>query len=130
MIQAWMRGVLLIASVYNTAWAIFLFWSPDSYIKWMTNGDQSSNDWVFYQAIGILIVGFMMFLGFLKPLRFKWLILLSFLAKLIGGIAVYFVIMNGVFTKKFMFHLLMNDLVWLIPLLSIVIATFKPKNSR
>ncbi|WP_340153120.1 hypothetical protein [uncultured Marivirga sp.] len=130
MIQAWMRGVLLIASVYNVAWSVFLFWSPNSYIKWMTDGAQTENQWVSYQAIGILVVAVMLFMGFLKPLKFKWFILLSFLAKLMGGIAVYLLIMESAFTKKFMFHLLMNDLVWLLPLLAIVLAAFKSEKSR
>jgi hypothetical protein len=130
MIQAWMRGVLLIASVYNMAWGVFLFWSPVSYIKWMTEGTQTQNQWVFYQAIGILVVAVMLFMGFVKPLKFKWLILFSFLAKLVGGIAVYLVIMEAQFTKKFIFHLLMNDLVWLFPLLLIVLAAFKAEKSR
>ena len=130
MIQAWMRGVLLIASVYNVAWSAFLFWSPSSYIKWITNGAQTENGWVSYQAIGILIVGLMLFGGFLKPLKLKWLILASFIAKLLGGVVVYLIIMESVFTKKFMFHLLMNDLVWLFPLVFIVIAAFKPEKGR
>lgn len=125
-----MRGVLLIASVYNMAWAVFLFWSPGSYLKWMTEGAQSQNEWVFYQAVGILVVAIMLFMGFLKPLKFRWLILFSFLAKLFGGIVVYQLIMDAQFTKKFMFHLLMNDLVWLIPLISIVLAAFKSEKSR
>ncbi|MGM0581850.1 MAG: hypothetical protein ACQETL_14275 [Bacteroidota bacterium] len=130
MIQAWMRGVLLIASVYNIAWSVFLFWSPNSYVKWMTEGAQNENQWVLYQAIGILVVAFFLFMGFLKPIKFKWFILFSFLAKLLGGIAVYFLIMESEFTKKFMFHLLMNDLVWLLPLLSIVLTAFKSEKSR
>lgn len=130
MIQAWMRGVLLIASVYNIAWSVFLFWSPNSYIKWMTEGAQSQNEWVFFQAIGILVIAVMLFMGFLKPLKFRWLILFSFLAKLLGGFAVYYLIMEFQFTKKFVFHLLMNDLVWLLPLLSIVLAAFKSDKSR
>lgn len=130
MIQAWMRGVLLIASVYNVAWSVFLFWSPDSYIKWMTEGVQTENRWVLYQAIGILVVAIMLFMGFLKPLKFRWLIFISFLAKLLGGVAVYLLIMESQFTKKFMFHLLMNDLVWLFPLLLIVMTAFKSDKSR
>jgi len=130
MIQAWMRGVLLISSVYNIAWSVFLFWSPESYIKWMTEGAQSDNHWVFYQALGIFVVAIMLFMGFLKPLKFKWLIFFSFLAKLLGGVAVYFLIMESQFTKKFVFHLLMNDWVWLVPLFSIVLAAFKSEKSR
>jgi len=130
MIQAWMRGVLLISSVYNIAWSVFLFWSPESYIKWMTEGAQSDNHWVFYQALGILVVAIMLFMGFLKPLKFKWLIFFSFLAKLLGGVVVYFLIMDSQFSKKFVFHLLMNDWVWLVPLFSIVLAAFKSEKSR
>ncbi|HET8859176.1 hypothetical protein [Marivirga sp.] len=130
MIQAWMRGVLLIASVYNLAWSVFLFWSPKSYIKWMTEGVQTENQWVFYQAIGILVIAIFLFMGFLKPLKFKWFILISFLAKLFGGILVYLFLMESTYTKKFMFHLLMNDLVWLVPLFSIVLAAFKSDKNR
>lgn len=130
MVQAWMRGVLLISSVYNIAWSVFLFWSPNSYVKWMTEGAQSENQWVIYQAIGIFLVAIMLFMGFLKPLKFKWMILFSFLAKLLGGVVVYFLIMESQFTKKFVFHLLMNDWVWLIPIFAIVLATFKSEKSR
>lgn len=130
MIQAWMRGVLLIASVYNIAWAIFLFWMPESYIKWITEGMQTQNEWVFYQAIGVAAVGIMLFLGMLYPIKFRWLILTSFIAKLLGGLLVYHVIMQSIYTKKFMFHLLMNDLVWLLPLAVIVWNAFKANSNR
>ncbi len=130
MVQAWMRGVLLIGAVYNFAWAFFLYFAPSSYLKWITEGEQTTNEWVSYQAIGIAIVGVFMFLGTLYPLKLRWLILLSFIAKLIGGFLVFQLIMQSVFTKKFLFHLLMNDVVWLIPLFLITIAAFKSQNNR
>ncbi len=130
MVQAWMRGVLLIGAVYNFAWAFFLYLAPSSYLKWITEGEQKTNDWVFYQSIGIAGVGVFMFLGTLYPVKLRWLILLSFIAKFIGGILVFQLIMQSEFTKKFLFHLLMNDVVWLFPLFLITIAAFKSQNNR
>lgn len=129
MVQPWMRGVLLIGAFYNTAWSIFLFYQPDSYIKWMTESAQQENSLVFYQAIGVAVVGIMMFLAMLKPLKYKWMIALVFIAKLSGGLFVYFLLMQSQFTKKFLFHLLMNDLVWLFPLAAILMAVYSNKNS-
>ena len=105
MIQPWMRGVLLLGSVYNMAWAVFLYWKPNSYITWMSEGKQTSNNWVGYQSAGVAIVAVMMFLGMFKPLKFKFLIFLSFVAKLIGGLFVYLFVMESIVTKKFIFHL-------------------------
>lgn len=130
MVQAWMRGVLLIGAVYNFAWAFFLYIAPSSYLKWITDGAQTANEWVAYQAIGIAVVGVFMFMGTLYPIKFRWLILLSFIAKLVGGLLVYQLIMQSTLTKKFLFHLLMNDFVWLLPLLLTTIAAFKSQNNR
>jgi len=129
MVQPWMRGVLLIGAFYNAAWSIFLFYKPNSYIKWMTENTQQQNDLVFYQAIGVAVVGIMMFMSMLKPLQYKWMIAIVFLAKLVGGLFGYFLLMQGQFTKKFMFHLLMNDLVWLFPLAAILVAVYSNKKS-
>lgn len=130
MVQAWMRGVLLIGAVYNFAWAFFLYVAPASYLKWITEGEQTSNHWVAYQSVGIAIVGLFMFMGTLYPVKFRWLILVSFIAKLIGGVLVYQMIMHSEFTRKFLFHVLMNDIVWLLPLILTTIAAFKSQNNR
>ncbi|MBK6264426.1 hypothetical protein JKA74_05205 [Marivirga sp. S37H4] len=130
MVQPWMRGVLLIGAVYNIAWALFLYWKPGSYIKWISEGEQTENPWVIYQAIGVGIIGLCMFLSTLYPIKLRWLIVLTFIAKLLGGLFVYQLIMEAMFTKKFMFHLLMNDLVWLIPLFLTSWAAFKSQNDR
>ena len=130
MVQPWMRGLLLLGAAYNFAWALFLYLAPTSYIKWITAGAQVTNDWVVYQRFGIAIVGIFMFMGMLYPVKFRWLILLSFIAKLLGGFLVYQLLMSSEFTKKFLFHVLMNDIVWLVPLLLISIAAFKSHNNR
>ncbi len=128
MIQPWMRGLLLLGAFYNAAWSAFLFYAPKSYIKWMTEGVQQQNELVFYQAIGVALVGIMMFAVMLKPLKFKILVPIIIVAKLFGGLAVYLFMMESQFTKKFVFHLLMNDLVWLIPLIAILAAVYRHKN--
>jgi len=124
-----MRGVLLLGAFYNAAWSIFLFYKPDSFLIWITEGVQQNNPIVLYQAIGVGIVGIFMFTAMLDPSKYRTLILLTFLAKLLGGGVVYFLLMEEQFTKKFMFHLLMNDLVWLLPLASILFTVYRSKGN-
>ncbi|GAA5041357.1 hypothetical protein GCM10011506_43010 [Marivirga lumbricoides] len=129
-VQPWMRGFLLIGSVYNIAWAIFLFYLPGSYIKWITEGAQQINKWVTYQAIGVAIIGVFMLMAALYPLKYRFLLIVALLGKSLGGLIVYLLIMDSVVTKKFIFHLLMNDLIWAVPLIFITAAAFKSQNDR
>lgn len=129
-VQPWMRGFLLIGSVYNISWAIFLFYLPNSYIKWISEGVQSENQWILSQAIGVAIVGIFMLLATLNPVKYRFLLLVALVGKLFGGLLVYFLILEAAITKKFIFHLLMNDLVWAIPLIFITVAAFKSQNDR
>ncbi|MFQ3214918.1 MAG: hypothetical protein ACI9L9_002146 [Marivirga sp.] len=126
-VQAWMRGILLLGGFYNAIWAIFLFYKGDSYIKWISEGTQDYNQWVFYQAIGIVAVGVLMLWSIVDPIKYKWLLFIVFFSKLFGGGIVYLLIMESLFNKKFMFHLLMNDIVWLVPLAIILSTVFSKK---
>ena len=115
-IQPWMRGVLLLGGAYNLLWFIFLYYFPDSYINWVSEGKLVSSNYMIFLAIGVGIVGLCMLFSILKPIKYWYLIAIAFVSKLLGGIFVYTIILNGLYTKKFLFHLLMNDLIWLLPL--------------
>jgi hypothetical protein len=125
MIQPWMRGFLLLGAAYNFMWALFLYLKPGSYIVWLSEGALRNASPITWLTYGVFLVGVFMLLGTIKPYRFKWLIALAVLAKLSGGLWVYYQVLNQLFTKKFLFHLIMNDLVWVIPLLIISLRVFK-----
>lgn len=126
-IQAWMRGILLLGGFYNAIWAFFLYYKGDSYIKWISEGAQQHNPWVLYQALGIALIGFLMLWSIVNPLKYKWALFVVFLAKLFGGGVVYLLIMESTINKKFIFHLLMNDIVWLVPLAIILNTLFSKR---
>jgi hypothetical protein len=121
----WMRGFLLLASFYNLFWAIFIYWFPDSFYKWVTQDQGPAPLIISWQAIGIFFFSVLYFLTALYPRRFRYLIILGILSKLIGGIWFYFHIMEQSVNKKFLFHLIINDLVWVPVFVWIAIWLFR-----
>lgn len=120
-----MRGVLLLAGVYNLAWGLFIYSFPEAFHQWLTaKAVAYAGKLVIYQGMGVFIFGMMYILTALYPLRFWYLILLGLLSKLLGAIGVYFFIIDKTVTKQFIFHLLVNDLVWLVPLAFITYRAF------
>ncbi len=120
-----MRGVLLMAGVYNLAWGLFIYNFPEAFHKWLTAGAVVyAGKLVIYQGIGVFVFGIMYILATLYPLRFWYLILLGLISKLVGAIGVYFLIINKTVTKQFIFHVLVNDLAWVVPLAFITYRTF------
>lgn len=124
----WMRGFLLLASFYNLFWAIFIYWFPDSFYRWVTQRNEDAPLIISWQAIGIFIFSVLYFLTALYPKKFRSLIILGILSKLLGGVWFYFHVMEQTINKKFLFHLIANDLIW-IPLFSfIAFRMFTKKN--
>lgn len=120
-----MRGLLLMAGVYNLAWGIFIYNFPKAFHQWLTAGSVAyTGKLVIYQGVGVIIFGIFYILATLYPFRFWYLILLGLISKLLGAIGVYFLIINKTVTKQFIFHVLVNDLAWVIPLAFITYRAF------
>ncbi len=130
-IKPWMRGVLLLAGVYNLAWGMFMSIFPESFISWLSDGRViAESDFLFLQARAVLVFGvFLIMLG-VKLQHWFRLVWLAVGFKLIGPVVTYYGLLEGVFSKKFIFHLVMNDLIWLIPLVSIALLAGKPVNRQ
>lgn len=111
-----MRGVLLVAGVYNLAWGVFIYNFPDAFYSWLTEQNCESAQLIVYQGAGTFIFGIIYITAALYPVRFWYLILLGFVSKLSGAIGVYFFIIDSNITRHFIFHVLVNDMAWLIPL--------------
>ena len=121
----WMRGFLLMAGVYNLAWGIFICNFPDAYYNWLIGANNRESQLVVYQGAGIIVFGLIYILACLYPIRFWYLILLGLLSKMFGAVGVYFFITDKSLTNHFIFHLLVNDLVWVIPLAMITFRAFR-----
>lgn len=111
-----MRGVLLLAGVYNLAWGVFIYNFPDAFYSWLTEQNAAASRLIVYQGAGTFIFGIIYVITALYPVRFWYLILLGFVSKLSGAIGAYFLIIETNITSHFIFHVLVNDLAWLFPL--------------
>lgn len=129
-IEPWMRGMLLIAGAYNTGWGVFIYAFPTSFYQWITQTEQAASWFVTWQGLGVLAFGLAYILAAVYPTRLWWVIALGFFSKLIGAVGFYFVVMQQNITKKYIFHLLMNDLVWLIPLGIILVRVVRVRQVK
>ena len=120
-VEPWMRGLLLLAGAYNVGWGLFIYVFPNYFYQWITQTQPPAPPLITWQGVGVLAFGIAYLLAAVYPTRLWLLIGLGFFSKLIGPIVLYFMVMQQNITKKYIFHLLMNDLVWLIPL-SIILA--------
>lgn len=124
-----MRGFLLVAGVYNLAWGLFIYNFPNAYYNWLTEANRGVNRLVEYQGAGVILFGLIYILACLYPVRFWYLILLGVLSKTFGAVGVYFLVIDKSLTDHFIFHLLVNDLVWVIPLIFITFRAFRLRNN-
>lgn len=124
-LPAWMRGFLLVAGVYNLAWGVFIYNFPDAFYSWLVEEKTEAGQIILYQGAGTFLFGIVYIIACLYPLRFWYLILLGLLSKLIGAVGVYFLIIDKSKTNHLIFHLLVNDLAWVIPLATITFRAFR-----
>ena len=115
-IPAWMRGILLLASVYGLVWGLFIYNFSDAFFQWVTESSDISTKSIEYAGIGNLLFAALCFINALYPKKYWYLIILGLLSKIIDPIWFYFEIMSQQVTKKFLFYILMNDVAWVIPL--------------
>ncbi len=130
LVEPWMRGLLLVAGTYNVGWGVFIYAFPNSFYRWITQTEQLAPALITWQGMGVLAFGVAYLLAAVYPLRLWFLIGLGFFSKLVGAIGFYFVVMEQNLTKKYIFHLIMNDLVWLIPLGIILVRVWQIKRVR
>ena len=129
-VEPWMRGMLLLMGAYNIGWGIFIYAFPDSFYQWLTQTEQLAPPLITWQGLGVLAFGVAYMLIALYPTRLWFLVGLGFLSKFFGAIGFYFVIMQQNITKKYIFHLIMNDLIWLIPLGIIFIKIMQVRRAK
>ena len=115
-VSPWMRGVLLMAAIYNLAWGIFIYNFPEAFYHWVTESTGDTPDIISYQGAGVLLSAVLYFVSALYPQKFWYFIIIGVLSKIFGPIWFYYDIMEQQVTKKFLFHFIMNDIAWVTPL--------------
>jgi hypothetical protein len=129
-VEPWMRGVLLLASAYNIGWGFFIYNFPESFYQWVSQTEGQAPAIVEWQGLGVLFFGFVYLAVAIYPATLWYLLLLGIASKAIGAAWFYFDIMEQSINKKYLFHLIMNDLVWLLPFVLIVIRAYKVRQLK
>lgn len=112
----WMRGILLLMTAYNILWGVFIGWFPESFFQWVTESENAFPDIIIWQGRGVLAMAVVYLISAIHPGRFWYLMLFGAFTKVAGGIWFYNVILEQQLGDKGIFHLVMNDAIW-VPLL-------------
>lgn len=112
----WMRGFLLVAAAYNVLWGVFIGWFPETFYQWVTESEAAAPSVVAWQGKGVLAMAAVYLVCAIHPGKYWFLIAFGAITKTAGAFWFYAVILESEVDKRGIFHLLMNDLIW-VPLL-------------
>ena len=109
----WMRGFLLIATAYNAGWGIFIRWFPDTFYSYvLETPDLTAPASITWQGWGVLFMAALYLAIAIHPGKFWYLDFFGAFTKISGSIWFYFAILEKQVGDKALFHLLMNDWIW------------------
>jgi hypothetical protein len=124
------RGLLLLAGMYTIAWSAFYTYFGPVVVQWMSMGitPQSALPTTFFGVFG-LALGLVIFFSAFYPVSWVWLILIGISGKLVAAIwfSLGFAPEMG-WNKRSIFHLVFNELLWLIPLILIFLRSLQVRN--
>lgn len=115
------RGLLLLAGIYSIAWSAFYKWFGPTLLNWLAigNGSIEGLPASYYGNFGI-VVGLVIFVSAFYPVSWVYLIIAGITGKII--LAIWFILgflPDLGWNKRTRFHLIFNELLWLIPLVII-----------
>ncbi|NVJ87171.1 MAG: hypothetical protein HWE15_12745 [Algoriphagus sp.] len=123
------RGLLLLAGMYTVAWSAFFNWFGPELIAWLAEspGEVFDLPAKYYGMFGI-VVGLVLFVSAFYPVSWVYLILAGITGKVILAIwfSLGFLPELG-WNKRTGFHLIVNELLWLIPLVIIFLRALQVK---
>lgn len=121
------RGLLLLAGMYTIAWSAFFKWFGEELIGWLAMAPEQLFEVpaMWYGNLGLLI-GLIIFISAFYPVSWVYLILAGITGKII--LAIWFSLgflpeLN--WNKRTGFHLIFNELLWLIPLVLIFLRALQ-----
>jgi hypothetical protein len=124
------RGLLLLAGMYTIAWSAFYKYFGNELLRWMSMGSEGLESLPsgYFGTFGIL-VGLVIFVSAFYPVTWVWMILGGITGKII--LAIWFSLGFAPdlgWNKRSIFHLVFNELIWLIPLIIIFLRSLQVKN--
>jgi hypothetical protein len=124
-----MRGLLLLTGMYTFAWSAFFRYFGDDLLKWLSMNSTEALDFNgrIFGSIGMLI-SFLIFLSAFYPISWHYLIMVGIAGKLLlAGWFLFSFIPELGWNKRSIFHLVFNELLWLIPLSIILFRSIRVK---
>ncbi len=123
------RGLLLLAGMYTIAWSALYKWFGPALLNWLTigNGSIEGLPASYYGSFGI-VVGLVIFVSAFYPVSWVYMIIAGITGKIILTIwfALGFLPDLG-WNKRTGFHLIFNEILWLIPLVIIFLRGLQVK---
>ena len=126
----WMRGLLLAAAAYNILWGVFIGWFPQPFFQWVAETEAVAPSIIRWQGRGVLAMALVYLLCAIHPGKLWFLAAFGALTKLLGALWFYQVVLEQFLGKKALFHLIMNDLVWVPLLFWISIRAYQYKKEK
>ena len=123
------RGLLLLAGMYTIAWSAFFNWFGSAVLNWLSMGGPSLET-LHSSSFGILgmIIGLLIFVSAFYPVSWIYMIVAGIAGKII--LAIWFglgFLPDLGWNKRTGFHLIFNEILWLIPLILIFLRAMKVK---
>ena len=124
------RGLLLLTGVYTISWSALYRMIGPELMRWFSMGNESLEllPYSVFGATGI-IVGLTIFMSAFYPVSWVWLILAGIAGKLVT--AIWFSLGFAPeldWNKRTVFHLIFNELIWLVPLILVFLRALQVKN--
>ncbi|WP_226389822.1 hypothetical protein [Penaeicola halotolerans] len=123
-----MRGILLLAGIYNLAWGLFIKFFPEAFFQWMMMAKVNTPKIIEWQGMGVIFFGILYVFSAFYPIRSYLVIGLGAASKVLGAAWFFFFVIDMELNKRLIFHLIANDLIWFIPLLVIFLRAKKVRN--
>jgi len=124
-IAPWMRGILMLGGMYNLYWGFFIYNFPESYYGWLGAPGNAPLQVLKVQAIGVLLVAGVILVAAFGRGKRKWFMATALLAKTLGPLWIWYLVAQQTFTRKLLFSIIMNDVVWALVFVAITIRFFK-----
>ncbi|PRY89701.1 hypothetical protein [Mongoliibacter ruber] len=124
-----MRGLLLLTGMYTFAIGAFFRYFGQDLLKWLSL-DPAFTAISSSTALGTvgMLLGFLIFLSAFYPLSWRYLILAGIVGKIVLALWFVLIFMPELdWNKRTIFHLVFNELIWLIPLSIIFLRSTQVK---
>lgn len=129
-VEPWMRGLLLLAGAYNLGWGFFIYNFPNSFYQWVSQSELAAPAIIAWQGAGVMLFGVVYAAVAIYPTTLWYLLAVGIASKLLGAAWFYWLVLDGMATRQYLFHLIMNDLVWVIPFSAILVRAYRVKSNK